>query len=82
MTRMAHDKLKEGIEGFSKAIEDLETMMTNVSVRSASQPQRDANLDTQQTRNAQDPANQARFFFRVTDFLGVLFWHVKSLPCL
>ena len=26
--RMAHDKLKEGIEGFSKAIEDLETMMT------------------------------------------------------
>jgi transaldolase len=26
--RMAHDKLKEGIEGFSKAIEELETMMT------------------------------------------------------
>jgi transaldolase len=26
--RMAHDKLKEGIEGFSKAIEDLEAMMT------------------------------------------------------
>jgi transaldolase len=25
--RMAHDKLKEGIEGFSKAIEDLEVMM-------------------------------------------------------
>jgi transaldolase len=26
--RMAHDKLKEGIEGFSKAIEELEAMMT------------------------------------------------------
>jgi transaldolase len=25
--RMAHDKLKEGIEGFSKALEDLETML-------------------------------------------------------
>jgi len=24
---MAHDKLKEGIEGFSKAIEELEVMM-------------------------------------------------------
>ena len=25
--RMAHDKLKEGIEGFSKALEDLEQML-------------------------------------------------------
>ena len=25
--RMAHDKLKEGIEGFSKAIEDLEKVL-------------------------------------------------------
>jgi transaldolase len=25
--RMAHDKLKEGIEGFSKALEDLETLL-------------------------------------------------------
>src|ERR1700744_6087565 len=25
--RMAHDKLKEGIEGFSKALEDLEKML-------------------------------------------------------
>jgi len=25
--RMAHDKLKEGIEGFSKALEELETML-------------------------------------------------------
>ena len=26
--RMAHDKLKEGIEGFSKALEDLEQMLS------------------------------------------------------
>jgi transaldolase len=25
--RMAHDKLKEGIEGFSKALEDLEKLL-------------------------------------------------------
>ena len=25
--RMAHDKLKEGIEGFSKALEDLESLL-------------------------------------------------------
>jgi transaldolase len=25
--RMAHDKLQEGIEGFSKALEDLEKML-------------------------------------------------------
>ena len=25
--RMAHDKLKEGIEGFSKALEDLEQLL-------------------------------------------------------
>jgi transaldolase len=25
--RMAHDKLKEGIEGFSKALEDLEALL-------------------------------------------------------
>jgi transaldolase len=25
--RMAHDKLKEGIEGFSKSLEDLEKML-------------------------------------------------------
>jgi transaldolase len=27
--RMAHDKLKEGIEGFSKALEDLEKLLAN-----------------------------------------------------
>jgi transaldolase len=27
--RMAHDKLKEGIEGFSKALEDLEHLLAN-----------------------------------------------------
>ena len=27
--RMAHDKLKEGIEGFSKALEDLEKLLEN-----------------------------------------------------
>jgi transaldolase len=26
---MAHDKLKEGIEGFSKALEDLEKLLAN-----------------------------------------------------
>ena len=26
--KMAHDKLKEGIEGFSKALEDLEQLLT------------------------------------------------------
>jgi transaldolase len=27
--RMAHDKLKEGIEGFSKSLEDLERLLAN-----------------------------------------------------
>jgi transaldolase len=27
--RMAHDKLKEGIEGFSKALEDLEKLLAH-----------------------------------------------------
>jgi transaldolase len=27
--RMAHDKLKEGIEGFSKALENLEALLAN-----------------------------------------------------
>ena len=37
--RMAHDKLKEGIEGFSKALEDLEQMLAKrVSEISAKQP--------------------------------------------
>ena len=27
--RMAHDKLKEGIEGFSKALEELEQLLAN-----------------------------------------------------
>ena len=38
--RMAHDKLKEGIEGFSKALEDLEQMLAKrVAEVSAGQPQ-------------------------------------------
>ncbi len=38
--RMAHDKLKEGIEGFSKALEELEQMLAKrVSELAAEQPQ-------------------------------------------
>ncbi len=38
--RMAHDKLKEGIEGFSKALEDLEQMLAKrVAEVSSGQPQ-------------------------------------------